>query len=76
MPVMLLDHAGVGMPEILGRHQSGTPAITASEAQVWRKAWNETRGLILACAQAACMGLDCSDLSQRLPSACRNTRVE
>ncbi len=56
MPVVMLDHAGVAMPEVLATTISGTPFITASEAQVWRRPWKVMRGVMAARAHASSIG--------------------
>jgi hypothetical protein len=46
--------------------------MTASDAQVWRRMWNDARGVILARSQAYFISRECSDLFHRVSSVCRN----
>ena len=63
-PALILHRTGGQEPRIfVPKTSSGTRAITANDAHVWRNVWKPTAGVMRAWSQAARIGLDCSDFS-------------
>jgi len=71
--VVPFHHAGVRVPERLGRHHRRRPAITRCEAQVCRSAWKVAAGSSRAAALASAIGRSWCDIAQGLPSARSST---
>src|SRR6516165_12405046 len=61
-------------PRFFATTISGTPAMAARLAQVWRRPWKLICGVIFARLQAAAINRDCCDRPQGWPSA-RNSIV-
>src|SRR6516164_9570455 len=59
-------------PRFFATTISGTPAMTASEAHVWRRMWKVIAGAILARAHASFIGRAWSDRAHAPPPSRRN----
>ena len=72
MAVMLLDHAGVGVPQVLRHHQQRRAVHDGKRSPGMAQDVEADRGLDLAVVHASAIGRACSDFCHAPPSPWRN----